>query len=223
MLKLLELTRFPLLEQLKLEEALLRNSDAQFCLLNYGAKPAYVLPASAKKEEWLHLPLPHPIIRRYTGGGSVVIDENTLFVSFIGSTDQLNEAATPSSLHRHHEKHFRFIPDFQRHENDYCMGEKKIGGNAQYITKSRFVHHTSFLWDMDLEKMKGLKHPPREPAYRKKREHSQFLTALKSHFKTPLEFFDAFKLQIEYEKISLDSVLPYTRMPYRQTSFIETQ
>lgn len=221
MLKVIELTRFPILEQLKLEEAILRNSDAHFCLLNYGSKPAYVLPASAKKEEWLQTSLSHPIIRRYTGGGCVVIDENTLFVTFIGPAEHISESLTPASLHRHHENFYQFIPGFNRRENDYCIADKKIGGNAQYITKSRFVHHTSFLFDYNPENMKGLKHPPREPAYRDKRNHSDFLTSLKSHFQTPHHFFTAFKENLDFEKISLDSILPYTQIEHRKTCFME--
>ena len=222
MLKLLELTRFPILEQLKIEEALLRNSNDHFCILNYGSKPAYVLPASAKKELWLEESLPHPIVRRYTGGGCVVIDENTLFVTFIGQTQLLSENTTPSSLHRFHEPIYKaFIPNFIRYENDYCMESKKIGGNAQYITKNRFVYHTSFLWDFNPENMKGLKHPPREPKYRKNRPHNSFITHLKDEFRTPIDFFDSLKSQFPYEQISVDTILPFTQLPHRQTSYSE--
>lgn len=222
MLKLLELTRFPILEQLKLEEALLRNSDDHFCLLNYGSKPAFVLPASAKKELWLEDTLPHPIVRRYTGGGCVVIDENTLFVTFVGPNSLLKESVTPSSLHRFHEPIYKsFIPNFCRHENDYCMDTKKIGGNAQYITKNRFVHHTSFLWDFNLENMKGLKHPPREPSYRKNRSHESFVTHLKDNFKSPLDFFEKLKDQFPFQKISIESIIPIIQKPHRQTSYSE--
>lgn len=63
---------------------------------------------------------------------------------------------------------------FKLREHDYVFGDKKVqqsrrnnttyytlltrvisprltqfGGNAQSITKDRWVHHTSFLWDFD--------------------------------------------------------------------------
>jgi len=42
-------------------------------------------------------------------------------------------------------------------ENDYVLGPRKMGGNAQSIIKNRWVHHTSFLWDFDVLKMRYLK------------------------------------------------------------------
>ncbi len=49
---------------------------------------------------------------------------------------------------------------------DYTFGERKFGGNAQAITKQRWLHHTSLLWDFDPENMALLKHPERVPEYR---------------------------------------------------------
>ena len=49
------------------------------------------------------------------------------------------------------------MPKFSLREHDYVVDDKKIGGNAQTITKDRFVHHTSFLWDFDERKMNFLK------------------------------------------------------------------
>lgn len=52
---------------------------------------------------------------------------------------------------------------------DYCFGEKKFGGNAQAITRKRWLHHTTFLWDFDRNSMELLKHPANAPAYREVR------------------------------------------------------
>ena len=49
---------------------------------------------------------------------------------------------------------------------DYCFGQLKFGGNAQAITKQRFLHHTSLLWDYEDANMLLLKHPDRVPEYR---------------------------------------------------------
>ena len=64
---------------------------------------------------------------------------------------------------------------------DYVFGDRKIGGNAQSITKSRWLHHTSFLWDYDPEDMKYLKHPPRTPKYR---SVSMISTSLRLNFES---------------------------------------
>lgn len=49
---------------------------------------------------------------------------------------------------------------------DYTFGHQKFGGNAQAITKQRWLHHTSLLWDFDPDNMALLKHPQRVPDYR---------------------------------------------------------
>lgn len=43
---------------------------------------------------------------------------------------------------------------------------RKFGGNAQAITRQRWLHHTSFLWDFKPENMQLLKAPVRAPDYR---------------------------------------------------------
>lgn len=49
---------------------------------------------------------------------------------------------------------------------DYAFGQRKFGGNAQAITKQRWLHHTSLLWDYDPTNMQLLKFPSKVPQYR---------------------------------------------------------
>lgn len=60
-------------------------------------------------------------------------------------------------------------------ENDYVVGARKFGGNAQAISRGRWVHHTSFLWDYDSENMRLLRNPRRQPKYREGRGHEDFV------------------------------------------------
>lgn len=69
---------------------------------------------------------------------------------------------------------------FSVRENDYCWGDKKIAGNAQAIIKDRWLHHTSFLWDFQRERMSLLQEPDRRPKYRGQRKHANFLTPLRT-------------------------------------------
>lgn len=63
---------------------------------------------------------------------------------------------------------------------DYAFAGRKFGGNAQSITGKRWLHHTSFLWDYDPERMALLRpNPPRAPAYRAGRGHQDFVVKLK--------------------------------------------
>jgi hypothetical protein len=73
-------------------------------------------------------------------------------------------------------------PPFTLMEHDYCLGEKKFAGNAQAISRERFVHHTSILWSFKKENMALLTLPEKRPAYRADRKHENFLTPLKDHF-----------------------------------------
>ena len=59
---------------------------------------------------------------------------------------------------------------------DYTLGEKKFAGNAQAITKQRFCHHTSFLWDFADSNMRLLKHPAKAPGYRQVAFPSTYVT-----------------------------------------------
>ena len=55
---------------------------------------------------------------------------------------------------------------FRLRENDYVLGDRKVGGNAQSVGSGGFLHHTSFLWDWDDANMDYLVLPQKRPAYR---------------------------------------------------------
>ncbi len=123
-----------------------------------------------------------PLIKRFSGGGTVIVDESTLFVTFLFSKKHLDVSPFPEPIFRWSAALYADawqIPGFQLKESDYAIGEKKCGGNAQYIKKDRWLHHTSFLWDYSEENMSYLLLPSKRPAYRKNRSHSDFLTRLK--------------------------------------------
>uniref|UniRef100_A0A7N2LXG4 BPL/LPL catalytic domain-containing protein n=1 Tax=Quercus lobata TaxID=97700 RepID=A0A7N2LXG4_QUELO len=112
-----------------------------------------------------------PVVRRFTGGGTVVVDPSTIFVTFICNKDAvagLQPYPQPimSWTGALYNKVFQGIGDFHLRENDYVFGDRKFGGNAQSITKNRWIHHTSFLWDYEVRNMAYLKLPARAPEYR---------------------------------------------------------
>lgn len=87
MFHILRLNNYPIYEQLLLEEALLRGDTRNFCIINQGSTPAIVMGISGKKEELINQETAArdniPLIKRFSGGGTVIVDENTLFVTFI--------------------------------------------------------------------------------------------------------------------------------------------
>ena len=187
-LHLIELRQMPIYEQLLLEEALLRADDRNFCIINYGAPRAIVMGLSGVPSELLHLERVRqdsiPVFKRYSGGGTVIVDENTLFVSFLFSKNALPIQPYPEPILRWSAGLYQnawSLPSFALKENDYALGERKCGGNAQYLRKERWLHHTSFLWDYREDNMNYLLLPKRRPTYRGERSHNDFLCSLKAH------------------------------------------
>lgn len=196
-MQLLRLHNIPILEQLQIEEALLRADTGDWCLINSGSPAAIVMGISGVPEKLLHVEKVRqdriPLIKRYTGGGTVFIDPETIFVTFICNTATFEEVpANPKAIMQWSEKVYKpFFPNFSLRENDYVFGERKFGGNAQYIQKGRWLHHTSFLWNFDPKNMEYLLLPEKRPAYRADRSHTDFLCTLNSRFSEKAQFLSS--------------------------------
>lgn len=187
-LHLIEFSHVPIYEQLLLEEALLRADERSFCLINRGSPRAIVMGLSGIPSELLHLNLVQqdsvPVFKRFSGGGTVIIDEETLFITFLFAKKDLAIPPYPEPILRWSTDLYKDawnLPGFSLQENDYALGERKCGGNAQYLRKERWLHHTSFLWNYKEENMKYLSLPKKRPAYRKDRSHEEFLCTLKEY------------------------------------------
>ena len=165
-----------------------------------------------------------PVIKRFSGGGTVIVDENTLFVTFI-----MNKSALP--IHPFPEPILRWsadlyteawqLPNFKLQENDYALGHLKCGGNAQYIQKDRWMHHTSFLYDYSPKNMEYLLLPKRRPAYRQDRSHTDFLCCLKDYLSKE-ELIKRLKTQLvkqfDIESLSQKELTPTLKSPHRKAS-----
>jgi lipoate-protein ligase A len=185
-MKLIRLQNKPIYEQLLLEEHLLRHETENYIIVNSGSTPAIVLGISGKAPELVHLdklPPSIPLIRRFSGGGTVIVDEETVFVTFICNKSLHNFAPYPEPILRWAASMLQTsIPGLELRENDFVIGERKCGGNALYIKKDRWLVHTSFLWNYIPDRMQLLKQPPKTPPYRAGRSHEDFLCRLSSFF-----------------------------------------
>ena len=214
-------------QQLQLEEALLRTEMRNFCLVNQGSSRAIVMGSSGVAEELLHLEKVQndkiPVIRRYSGGGTVIVDENTLFVTFLFSKKDL-PLSFPEPILRWSADLYTeawHLPNFKLQENDYALGHLKCGGNAQYIQKDRWMHHTSFLYDYSPKNMEYLLLPKRRPAYRQDRSHTDFLCCLKDYLSKE-ELIKRLKTQLvkqfDIESLSQKELTPTLKSPHRKAS-----
>lgn len=231
-LHVLNLCQTPILEQLQLEEALLRADDRNWCLINYGSPPAIVMGISSKIDDLIHLDRwraqPIPIIRRFSGGGTVVIDEKCVFVTFICSSSFAKVSPYPHSIMRWTEPFYRSLFEegsFALKDNDYVLGDRKFGGNAQSITKNRWLHHSSLLWDYDEGRMSLLKNPAKAPAYRERRDHGDFLCRLKAYWASPEAMKEAIMLQLhskfDIHVTSVGEIRGILDLPHRKASRLE--
>jgi lipoate-protein ligase A len=256
----------PLLDRLCLEEALLRADARNWLVTAHGApgSPTIVLGVAGQLERLVHVEAAAArgasVLRRFSGGGTVVVDAGTLFAGFVlnqrdvaparplfprdimrwsegiyapvfartfggagaaaagargaaaaaltssaAATGARGDAALgaaaaaaalqphlPSSLPAAAEAPAiaaaaaaaaatgggSAAPFFSLREHDYCWGDRKVGGNAQSVSRERWVHHTSFLWDFDERNMQLLRLPERRPEYRRDRAHGDFVVAL---------------------------------------------
>lgn len=185
-------------EQLQLEEALLRSDDRNWCIINSGAAPAIVMGISGKKELLINsdkiISAPVPIIRRFSGGGTVFIDKNTCLISWICNSACTSVECSPHPVHEWAAVFYQTaLPalNIQLRENDYVINDRKCGGNAQYFRKHRWLHHSSLLWDYDPQNMEYLLMPPKMPKYRLQRAHEHFLCTLNNFFVNKETFEEA--------------------------------
>lgn len=275
-----------MLERLSLEEALLRHDGrnwmivgthepwpplflTQWALPSYvttepnpdclvvmgiGGKPDQLLNVEKVKEDQVL------VCKRFSGGGTVVLDASSLWTTVIGRTQDFahvqpypkdimawsaeevfgptfehltemtvkNQSATRGQktlvldtkscsatenrgklveLPRNSSATPMEIPKFSLRENDYVFGDLKMGGNAQSIIKDGWLHHTSFLWDYEPEKMEYLTLPSKRPDYRGDRPHNEFLVKLQPYFGHKNSFFasllHACQEGFEVEKVTL--------------------
>jgi lipoate---protein ligase len=209
LLKVLHLTPMPIFQQLQIEEALLRAGKGNWCLINHGSPPAIVMGLSGKVDEDLRLRPDIPVIRRFSGGGTVVVDEDTLFFTLI--FDQADLCCLPNPVDVLAWTGKLLSPVFAPltlciEGQDYVIEGRKIGGNAQSFSCGRVLHHTSFLWSWTQERMGLLSMPRLQPAYRNHRTHSDFCNKLSRYFPAKNGLIEAMQtsLAIHFDCTSAD-------------------
>lgn len=127
-----------------------------------------------------------PIKRRLGGGCSVVLYPGTIVTSIA-----LKRSLKPDIFPRDWISLFNrtAISALQKlnlkdiHEQgwgDIVHKDRKVGGVSLYSSKDIILYQLSLIYDLNIDLIStNLKHPPREPDYRKGRSHSDFLISIR--------------------------------------------
>lgn len=126
-----------------------------------------------------------PVLRRASGGGTVVIGPGCLCFAVVLRTDRAPglDLIQPSAQYV-----MGRVCDALRPLrvdavlsgiSDVTVDGKKFSGSAQQRKRRHFLHHSTLLCDFDLARVpRYLRPPERQPAYRLNRPHHEFVTSL---------------------------------------------
>ena len=192
-LHLLDLTLPSPVENLALDEALLDEVEAKggHGILRFWESDRHfvVLGRSCGLTDDVHLAACEadgvPILRRASGGGTVVQGPGCLSYALVLPVDLHPRLATIRSSYRFILERMacalhRWEPMTTfRGVSDLAVGEMKISGNAQRRQRRTILCHGTFLHGMPPHVIdRYLKQPKRQPDYRANRPHEAFLRTM---------------------------------------------
>jgi lipoate-protein ligase A len=156
------------------------ESPEPFVVVGYGNRVATEVDVAACRERRV------PVLRRITGGGTVVQGPGCLNYSLVLRTDHHAETAGITQtnrwiMHRNATALTSLLgrPVRRRGDTDLALGEHKFSGNAQRRGRHAILFHGSLLLNLDLALVSTLlPRPSREPDYRRGREHADFVVNL---------------------------------------------
>jgi lipoate-protein ligase A len=189
----LDLTCSSVAEDLALEEALLIEADAGRGerVVRFWEPPdfAVVLGASRRLADEVHVDTCRadgvPVLRRSSGGGTVVVGPGALNVSVILPQ---SEAPGLSAVDVSHRYVLELLAQSIRRtgspvtvegRGDLVLEGQKCAGSAQRRLRYWFMVHCSILYDFPIDRIvRYLTIPARQPEYRRGRAHQDFLRNL---------------------------------------------
>ncbi len=128
-----------------------------------------------------------PVLKRYGGGGTVVLYPGCLVISvgaWVGRWFEnalyfrlLNQAVIDALSCR-----WPLLQDLgQRGHSDIVWREQKVGGTSLFRSRNYLLYQASLLIHADFDLIdQVLAHPSKEPDYRQGRRHREFLTDLRT-------------------------------------------
>lgn len=181
-------------ENLACDEALLEQCDAgdgpELLRIWEAPQPFVVLGYANRAESEVHLEACRarrmPVVRRCTGGGTVVQGPGCLNFSLIARIPSSGPFASLTGTahailtrHQHALQPLVDAPITREPPTDLALGGRKCSGNAQRRKRHAFLFHGTLLYGFDVAAVaQWLPLPSKQPAYRQGRPHHAFLTNL---------------------------------------------
>ncbi len=184
-----------LAENLALDEALLRAADEQHSLEDevlriwQADSPAVIVGRSSKVSVEVFTEIATerciPVMRRASGGATVVIGPGCLLYSLLIDMNARPALRMLDAMHQFVME--RMVAAMQKIDGnvryngtcDLVLADRKFSGNSLKVGRNWTLYHGTILLSMDLSLIDQLlRHPPREPDYRRGRQHSEFVTNL---------------------------------------------
>jgi lipoate-protein ligase A len=191
-MRYLDLTLPTPAENLALDEALLLAAEAnggEVLRVWEWPRPAVVLGSGGKIADDVDTAACQadgvPVLRRSSGGGTVLLGSGCLLYSLILDTERAGELGDIRRSYASILTRVRraLLPESAGAEvcgiSDLAIGERKFSGNAQQRKQRHILHHGTLLYGFDTAIVaRYLRPPPRQPEYRAGRSHAEFLMNL---------------------------------------------
>jgi lipoate-protein ligase A len=166
--------------------------DPQPRVFFYISGPAVVMGRGNRAEEWVKADELKrdgiPLARRFSGGGTVYLDENVLNYSFMVPRGQLDKLALQPDGAGAPQRYINLFRNLvisalarlsvkftATRTSDISINGLKVSGNAQRIARTLVLHHGTLMLHCPLAAMERyLLIPPDRPGIR----HSDFVTSM---------------------------------------------
>jgi lipoate-protein ligase A len=188
-MEFVDVTLDTLNENLALDEALLLDAEAgsggEVLRLWEWPRPAVVLGAGGRIADDVDTSACErdgvPLARRSSGGGTVLLGPGCLLYSLVLRYERAAELRDiRKSYHWILSRVTEALPGVTvAGPSDLAIGDRKVGGSSQQRKRDHLLHHGTLLHAFDLSLIpRYLREPPRQPDYRGRRSHAEFITNL---------------------------------------------
>lgn len=192
-MRLLDLTLPTAVENVALDEALLEQREAEggrpVLRLWEADQPMVVIGRSSRRTTEVNLAAcaadQVPVIRRVSGGASIVAGPGCLMYALILDYETQPELRMLDQAHAYVMGRIASavarlgIDSRLKGTCDLTVGNRKFSGNAMRARRKWLLYHGTLLCDMRLDLItRYLDTPERQPDYRAGRGHDEFLTTL---------------------------------------------